>query len=269
MNCEETTALVVDRLKGVSSAADEQRLDEHLTTCAACRSVADSTLGVWQRLGELDTHEPIPHDRLRARFHAGLAAHDALARRSFVERWLDAWWPREPALQAGLATALLVVGLLVGRELPSPVDSEVLALRDEVRVIGLALLDHQSASERLLGIEWSRRTAESPDVVRALLERVQYDSNLSVRLAAIDALRSHVAEPEVGAGLAAALEMQAAPLLQVALADALLEGGSASDVAAVRQVLSRSELDPAVREYVQMALMELGDETTPAPGADI
>jgi hypothetical protein len=269
MNCEETTALVVAGLQGLRSSADAQRLESHLATCAACRAVADSTLAVWQRLGELDADAPVPHERLRARFHAGVAAHDALARRSFVGRWLDTWWPQEPALQAGLATALLVIGLLVGRELPSPVDTEVAALRDEVRVVGLALLDHQSASERLLGIEWSRRTAQSPEVLRALLERVQYDSNLSVRLAAIEALRLQAAVPEVGAGLAAALETQAAPLLQVALADALLAGGSDSGVAAVRQILSRSELDPAVRDYLEMELMELDDGDASAAGADI
>jgi hypothetical protein len=267
MKCEETTALVIDRLKGASTAADEQRLDEHLATCAACRAEADSALAVWQRLGELEASEPVPHERLRARFHAGLAAHDARAARSVLDRLLDAWWPRQPALQAGLAAALLVVGVLVGRELPAPVDSEVAALRDEVRLVGLALLDHQSASERLLGVEWSRRTAQSPEVVRALLERVQYDSNLSVRLAAVDALRAHLGEPEVGAGLAAALERQAAPLLQVALAEALLAGGSATGVEAVRQILMRSELDPTVRDYLQTELDELGGGAT--PGADI
>jgi hypothetical protein len=267
MNCEETTALVVDRLKGGNSAADEQRLDEHLATCAECRAQADTTLAVWQRLGELDEGETVPHERLRMRFHAALAAHDAHVARSLLDRLLAAWWPRQPAVQAGLAAALLLVGVLVGRSLPSPVDSQVAALRDEVRVVGLALLDHQSASERLLGVEWSRRTAQSPEVVRALLERVQYDPNLSVRLAAVDALRAHLAEPDVGAGLAAALERQAAPLLQVALADALLAAGSDSGVAAVRQVLMGSELDPAVREYMQTALMELGD--APASGADI
>ena len=98
----------------------------------------------------------MPHERLRARFHAGLAAYEARESRHWTERFLDGWWPRQPALQVGFAATVALVGVLIGRQLPSPVDTEVAALRAEVRTVGLALLDHQSASERLLGVEWSR-----------------------------------------------------------------------------------------------------------------
>jgi anti-sigma factor RsiW len=259
MTCEETTPLVVERLKGLISTADEQRLDAHLAICATCRAEVAMSNALWNGLG---SDEPeVPHERLRARFHAALAAHEARASRPWAERALAAWWPQQPALQVGLAAALALVGVLIGQQLPSSVDDEVAALRVEVRTVGLALLDHQSAAERLQGVEWSQRTAQAPEVVNALLERVQFDSNLSVRLAAIDALRSQLGRPEVGAGLAAALERQDAPLLQVALTDALLERGSGEAIAAVRAVLGRDDLDPAVREYVQMALNEIDAET--------
>jgi anti-sigma factor RsiW len=263
MSCEHTTPLLVERLKGLISATDEQRLEAHLATCAACRAEAAVTAAVWTGLG---AREPaVPSDRLRARFHAGLAAYEARAERSWAERFFSSWWPQQPAFQVGLAAALALVGVLVGQQLPSRADDEVAALRAEVRTVGLALLDHQSAAERLLGVEWSQRTAQSPEVVKALLERVQYDSNLTVRLAAIEALRSQVDRPEVGTTLAAALERQDAPLLQIALTDALLASGSATGEAAVRAVLDRDELDPTVREYMQNALEEVAAD----PGSEI
>ena len=67
-----------------------------------------------------------------------------------------------------------------------------------------------------------------------MLERVQYDSNLSVRLAAVDALRAELDSPDVSDGLAMALERQESPLLQVALTDALLAAGSDPGIEAVR-----------------------------------
>jgi hypothetical protein len=118
----------------------------------------------------------------------------------------------------------------------------------------------------LLGVEWSRRTAQAPEVVAALLERVEYDSNVSVRLAAVDALRAAIDNPNVVAGLAMALERQESPLLQVALSDALLAAEQPA-VEAVRGVLARDELDPAVREYLQMALTEAGADARPADTA--
>ena len=99
--------------------------------------------------------------------------------------------------------------------------------------------------------------------MNALLERVQYDPNLSVRLAAVDALRADLGNANVVAGLAMALERQDSPLLQVALSDALLAADKPS-VEAVRALLGRDELDPTVREYLQMALSEVEPKTAPA-----
>ena len=263
MSCDNTTELLMDRLKGQLAEADEQRLAAHLASCAACHAEAALLTSVWDQLGTLD--DDVPHERLRARFHAGLAAYEARASRHWTERFLDSWWPKQPALQFGLAAALALVGVLVGQQLPSLVDGEVAALRAEVRTVGLALLDHQSASERLLGIEWSQRAARTPEVVNALLERVQYDPNLSVRLAAVDALRSDLGRPEVSAGLALALEKQDSPLIQVAVTDALLATGSGGGIDAVRRMLNRTELDPTVRDYLQTALSEAG---AAAPGPE-
>jgi anti-sigma factor RsiW len=262
MSCENTAELVMDRLKGQISAADERRLAEHLATCAACQAEAAMMSSVWDQLGSLD--EEVPHERLRARFHAGMAAYEARESRHWTERFLERWWPQQPVLQVGLAAALALVGVLIGQQLPSPVDAEVAALRTEVRTVGLALLDHQSASERLLGIEWSRRAAQTPEVVNALLERVQYDTNLSVRLAAVDALSGELDRPDVSAGLAMALAAQESPLVQVALTDALLATGTGAGIDAVRAILRRTELDPAVREYLQMGLNEVDADDAPS-----
>lgn len=261
MNCDETPALVVDRLKGLCSTADGERLDAHLASCPECRAEAEAATALWQRLDAGE--EAVPHERLRARFHAGLAAYEATAARPWLERFLTSWWPRQPALQAALAASLLLAGVLLGQRWPSDVDSEIAALRAEVRTVGLALLDHQSASERLLGVEWSRRAAPTPAIVDALLERVRYDSNLSVRLAAVDALRAQLGQAAVSTGLAATLERPEPPLLQVALADALLATGDSAAIDAVRAVLTRDELDPAVRDYLETSLAELDDEPTP------
>ncbi|HJR71791.1 MAG TPA: HEAT repeat domain-containing protein [Gammaproteobacteria bacterium] len=264
MSCDETLALIIDRLKGLSTPADEQRLAAHLEGCAACRTEVAATEAVWLGLGAAEVE--VPSARLRARFHSALAAHEAAASRPWSERLLASFWPQQPAFAASFAVALLLAGMLVGRLLPSSVDTEVAALRDEVRTVGLALLDHQSASERLLGVAWAGRTTQAPEVVDALLERVQYDQNLSVRLAAVEALRAQLAQPGVSAGLASALGRPEAPLLQVALADALLASGDSMAIDAVRAVLGSDELDPAVREYVETALM--GVDTPPNQNTD-
>ncbi|HZF31199.1 MAG TPA: zf-HC2 domain-containing protein [Gammaproteobacteria bacterium] len=265
MSCEDISGLLADRLKGLSSAEDERRLEDHLATCATCREEARSMAALWEDLGAIDA--VVPHERMRARFHAALAAYEERSAGNAFEQWIERWWPRRPLLQAGLVAATLVVGVLVGERLAQPRSGEIAALRDDMRVVGLALLDHQSASERLVGIEWAQRVSSAPQVVQALLERVSYDPSSNVRLAAVEALRPRLDEPPVAAGLAAALEHQDTPLLQVTLADALLEHGAADGVAAVRRLLDREDLEPSVRNYLTTALTQPG--ATPALQPDV
>jgi hypothetical protein len=263
MSCENTTERVADRLKGLLSPDDERRLQAHLATCDACREEAASMNALWSDMGALAPD--VPHERMRARFHAALAAYEERSGRHAFERFLERVWPERPALQAGLAAALMLVGVLVGQQFSSSADGEIAALRDEIRTVGLALLDHQSASERLLGVAWSRRGDAAPPVIDALLERVQYDPNVNVRLAAVEALRVRIDRPEVGAGLARALAGQDAPIVQVTLADALLESGASDAVAAVRSLLDRDGLDPTVREFVRTALQESDADSAAQP----
>ena len=75
MSCEDTTALLLDRFKGLASAADERRLEAHLASCADCRATAESITRLWTDLGTDDPGAPehaVPSERMRARFHAAL-----------------------------------------------------------------------------------------------------------------------------------------------------------------------------------------------------
>jgi hypothetical protein len=266
MSCEDTTALLLDRFKGLASTDDERRLEAHLAGCADCRATAESITRIWADLGADDPGAPehaVPSERMRARFHAALAAYESGTTRTWrflPERLASPLW------LAAAATMLLAIGVLIGHAWPSPRDGDIAELRAEVRSVGLALLDHQSASERLLGVAWAERTGTGPQVVNALLDRVANDPNTSVRLAAIEALRSRLDEPDVRTGLAAALDRQDAPLLQVTLANALLQTGDANDAAAVRRLRDSSGLDPAVRDYLDTALQSGGAVAPPRTG---
>ena len=262
MNCEQSTELLSDRLKGLLSPEDEQALEAHLATCAACREEADAIAMLWNEMGELA--DEVPHARMRMRFHAALAAYEERMRTTGLDAWIERIWPRRPALQVAFALVLAMVGVLVGQRLPSTASGEIDALRAEVRSVGLVLLEHQSAAERLRGVEVARRTESDGQVVAALLETVRYDANLNVRLAAVDALSDWLDRPQVSAGLTEALEYQDAPLMQVTIADRLLEGGVAGSSAAVMRLLEREELDPVVRDYLAMALAET-DGAAPRP----
>lgn len=256
MTCERTVELLSDRLAGLLSDDDAARLDGHLGTCAACREEADAIDALWADMGSIE--DDVPSERMRARFHAALAAYEDRARTSTMDRWLERVWPRRPVLQLATAAALLVVGLVAGRALPTSTDREIAALREDVRTVGVVLLGHQSASERLRGVEWAARAPAAGDdrAVAALLDTLRNDPSVNVRLAAAEALRSRADRPDVAHALADALDAESAPLMQVTLARVLIESGADGAETALRRTLDREGLDPAVRDFLRDALDE-------------
>jgi hypothetical protein len=254
MNCEEASALMADQLAGPLQAQDERRLEEHLRSCPVC---GEESATVTMLCAEMDgAEEVVPSARMRARFHAALAAYeDRVGRRRslYFREWL---WSGSMTLMAGMAASLFVVGLLIGRGFDSA-ESELDTLRQEVRVMSLALLDHQSASERLLGVAWSARDASAEQVTDALLDVVRNDRNVNVRLAAVEALSNRIDRPDVAEALLDAAATEQAPLLQVALVELLLERNVGNATTVARQLLETENLDPAVREFVRTSLNEV------------
>jgi hypothetical protein len=259
MNCEAATELLSQRFIGSLKPDDERGLEIHLAQCPACRDEANAGASLWADLGKLD--DEIPQQRMRARFHAALAAYEQRPQATGLERFFERIWPQRPVLQGALAAALLVLGVAIGQWSPSSTEREIASLREEVRTVGLVLLGHQSASERLRGVDWARRTNSDAGAVAALLETVRYDPNLNVRLAAVDALSDWLDRPQVGAGLTNAFETQESPLMQVTLAGVLLEGHVDGSTDAARRMLVRDDLDPSVRDFLRMALGETGSDS--------
>ena len=119
------------------------------------------------------------------------------------------------------------------------------------RSASLALLDHQSASERLRGVEWTARSAPDDRVVAALVDAVKHDSSVNVRLAAIESLRPLLDRPEVAPELLATLGGEAPAIVRVSLAETLLTGNVEGSRPAVEKMLDETELEPAVRDRLQ------------------
>jgi hypothetical protein len=206
--------------------------------------------------------------RMRARFYRGLAAFEAAPAKapSWLERadrWLAAFWPSTRVAQAGVAAFTLLVG--VGLGLGARREGELARLQREMSTMGqtvaLALLDHSAATERLRGVSLSaaaldqgRDDVAAVAIADGLLDVVRYDGNENVRLAAVEALAQIADRPRVRAGLVDALPRQDSPLVQMTLAGVVSAGGDGSAALALRELLAREDLEPAVRERLEELL---------------
>lgn len=272
MNCENIRKHFPDYWSGAIDGAIKAEMQSHFEICGGCREEAESLGAIWRRMGAIP--EEKPGKELRGRFETTLEAYlQGLGQRTpplrvRVEQWLQGWWPQQPAFQFAFAVAFLAIGFLIGHSyLPAAREGnhdagEVARLREEVQatrqVVTLSLLQQQSASQRLKGVDYSSRL-QQPDseVLSALLHTVNYDQNVNVRLAAVDALHPSSNSDVVRKGLIQALDRQNSPLVQIALIDMLVEIDARESAQALRQLMDDNSVNQIVRQRAEWGLQQL------------
>jgi HEAT repeat protein len=270
MKCKQIKARFADFLTGDIDQKSKEEIQEHLTACSSCREDLETLSEIWTKLGVLPEEEP--SDRLRPRFYAMLEAYkqgleqEKRAPRSskIFNSWLESWWPRRPVFQFTFALILLVVGLALGYFFTSGDQSrtEVAQLRQEIQGIrqslAVSLLDQPSAVDRLRGVSWSSRL-EQPDeeTLQTLLNTLNRDSNINVRLAAADALYLFYDQPVVRQGIIQSLSKQTSPLIQVALIDLIIQMRERRAIESLKQLIEENTLNPDVKQRAEEGIQLL------------
>jgi hypothetical protein len=276
MDCERANELFAEHLLGMLEESKGAELRVHLADCGECRREADRLSATWRMLGLLPSEKPSP--MLRARFYQTMEAYNegreqAPAARSADTAWWTRLWPARPGLQMGLAAACALMGVFAGRTLlpagpaQRPAESaEMTRLQQEVRnmheMVALSLLQNQSAADRLRGVSYSYRVGgQDAEVVSALLQAVNHDQNVNVRLAAVDALKNFGQSAVVRKGLTQSLPKQDSPMVQVALIDALVDLRDAQAMGLFRDLAQKDDANQAVRQRAEWGMKQLGSET--------
>jgi hypothetical protein len=271
MNCEKTREKFADYLVGDVDEKSLAEVQTHLAACPACRGELESLNAIWTKLGVL--HQEQPSSALRQRFYAMLEAYKEgmekeRTRASFgqaVSRWVKRFMPRRPVYQFALSIILLASGLGGGYWMSSnrpAVKREIIALKQEVNdmhgLVAVTFLQKASPSDRLMGVNWSLRIAEPDEkILQTLLDTLNHDPNVNVRLAAVDALYLFYNYPQVKEGLVNSLAQQTSPLVQLALIDLLVEIRERRAVEAIEKLMQNKKLHSRVKQRAEMGLAQL------------
>jgi hypothetical protein len=270
MNCEKIREQIPECLAGRLDKAARENLVEHLETCAACRTEVAELNAVWRALESLKPVDAEPV--MKARFMEVLEAYKAgagqpseLPKTSAGPNRMPAWLPAAPVWQLALAASLLIGGIFLGRYQAGPQAPvsvpEVAQLKGEVeslrQLVALSMLQQQSPSARLRGVSYSEAMTQ-PDrqVEDALLYAVNHDSNVNVRLSAVDALQKFATPPVIRA-MVDAIPVQESPLVQIALLDMLVQLNAKSAAPLLTRLSQDAQVDEVVRQRAAWALQKL------------
>lgn len=261
MNCDQVKEHLADYLTGTLGPDAAEELNEHFARCATCKQEAEALSETWEMLGLLDAEQPSA--ALRPRFYESLEAYrqglQASApvppkRRFFDWGWQGWAW----------SAALLVLGVAAGQWFGQRAGGQrdFARLQDEVhhmrQLVTLSLLQQQSDSERLRGVDFADRVDPSDTpVLSALLHAVNYDPSVNVRLAAVDALRKFGGRPEVRGTLDQSLVKQDSPLVQLALIDLIVDTRDKAALVTLAHLEQSPTADKNVKEKAQWGLEQL------------
>ena len=290
MNCEKIREQIPECLGGRLDKAAREQLVEHLETCAACRTEVAELNAVWRALESMkaaDT-EPatVPLPGMKLRFMEVLEAYKAGAGQAagltsqMPKAGPRAGWfvPPHPVWQVAMAASLLVGGVFLGRyesrsqpDIPgygATPNTEVAQLKGEVeslrQLVALSMLQQQSPSARLRGVSYSEAMSQ-PDqqVEQALLYAVNHDSNVNVRLSAVDALQKFAGSPGVIGAMVQAIPAQDSPLVQIALIDMLVQLNAKTETPALLKLSLDDRTDEVVRQRAAWGVEKLAAQKLP------
>lgn len=290
MNCDDARQNLTLYIYGELDFNEEDVLEQHLDSCATCRTALEQERMLHQTL-EHQQLQPSPEllQACRRELHSRIAV-DAEASRPLWRKVID--WSRglipAPAILRPIgAFALVAMGFFGGKLweatrgltepsvlrvrnfTPSP-EGGVKLVVEEVRqrtmsgrldddriqrMLLSAATDPSDAGLRARTMEVLKDSCERADVRQALLQALRSDPNAGVRLKALEGLKPFNRDPETRRILSSVLLADDNPGIRTMAID-LLADNMETDVIGTLQELMMRESNPYIRQKSLKALRE-------------
>lgn len=257
MDKERAIELWQEYLTREISNENEQALNAFLAANPEFKNELAGLEETWNLFDQFE--RPEPSAQMDARFYAMMAAETSKQPKEkpilSLAHWLVNGW------QVGLAS--LFIGLLVGWWLlPSRQQSQDIKqlsseIADMKTMMMLTLIEQPKAQDRIQAVSLSTQLDGSDErVINVLISTLNYDENLNVRLSALESLSSFGKKPMVRKALVQAIAWQENPLLQVAIADVLVQIQAKNSIDELEK-LKESIKDEMVKEHLEESIKTL------------
>src|SRR5580698_6771712 len=270
MDCKEVQALMIDYLDRAVGAEGAAAMRAHLLGCELCRKEVEEMRELLLAMADQELRQPGPG--LRENFQVMLQSElnmettDDLLRRArggkveHVETRKGIGW------MVAAACILLVGGFWMGTmgsgRKGSDTAQQLTSMQKEIKgmkeVLLYSLIDDESASQRIKAVSYAE-AIPNPDkkVIDVLVNTLNHDKSVNVRLAALYSLGSWSDNQTVRDSLVTSLTGQKEPLIQVMLINLLAAKKESRAIAPIKDILSNSNTLPEVKEVAQRILKTL------------
>jgi len=265
MNCQNCSERMAELADGRLDPQTAASLRAHIDGCPACQQEFAALRSTIEALDALPA--AAPSHRLRAGV-MGMIETEKLTQRDQAEwassirtaaaarpRRRRAVWP--VILQVLGACALLAMGFVFGER--AATQHQLAALRTKVDTMGQlveqSVLQKGTTGDRLETV-MTAAADRRPDerVIDGLINTMAFDTSVTVRLNALNALYAHADQEVVRAGVVACLAREANPLVQVSMIDFIVAARAHEASPELSKLAADAQADVDVRESARRAI---------------
>jgi flagellar basal body-associated protein FliL len=257
MEKEKLEGLLIDYIDGRLSEVDRAEVEKELAVSDQSYKLYEELREVMQLMSKSPSMEP--SQRASIEFERSLRAEQKALKNHGKQAFFS-----PVVLRAAAGVALVITGAAIGYWINKNQqhEQELAELRREVeaskKLMMTMLVNPQSASQRMLGATVAYKLAKVDDeIVSALIKAMNEDSNVNVRLAALEALSKFHEQEHVRKALIASLATQSDPVVQISLIQILVELKEKESLKELLRITNDEELLPAVKDEAHAGILKL------------
>ncbi len=253
MNCEKIQEELVNFLDQNLSEQEMNAVESHLENCEDCSLELNQVKELFAQFSKETTEQPSLN--LRMNVEELLATEKAKLETPIIQlepKTKKSDWKSYLRVAASIlivVSAFFVGKLTTGNEgaFPSKEVSET-----------INLMNNESASKRILAMNNSQGFSEdNTKIIQAIVNRLLYDKNTSVRLTAVEALAKFSSLEMVKDALIKSLETEKIPAIQIELIHILVKIQEKRALIPMKELLKNEDVPEYVKKELQINIPSL------------
>ena len=261
MDYKEYKNTIIDYLSENLTEVKKHEFESFLKMNPQYREEFDQMKSFWS----IEESTPEPSTAMDVKFYTMLNSEENSKKNmSFLKR-LETFLFGSLTKQLAYTLVILVSGFFIGKQMTgtSRVSEETIkyAQKETENVrsqLVLALLEQSSANKRLQAVnEVNKMGSVTETIIKALFSTLNNDTNVNVRLSAVEALGNYTEIPIVREGLIASISLQKAPLVQIALADLMVVLQEKKAVKSFKKLIEKEGVNESAKEKMKESIQQI------------
>lgn len=258
MEKEKIESMMVEFVEGTLSKTDRAIMELQIQNDPAVALLLNQTRAVLAAINRATELSPSPS--MKSKFEKELQKAIRQEKRSFKIVPINPTFMYRMAAGFALVLSAGAVIFWISRNMEQERELAILKIElMKTKTMMMALLENQSsAGQRIQGVNVAYEIEAADDeILNALVERMNQDANINVRLAAVEALSQFHQQKQVRDALINSLGTQTDPSVQIALIRLLVEIKEIQTLKELQRLSTDENVLPAVKDEAHAGIMKL------------